>query len=804
MESPSRSSARRWYRNPDVYLPLLLVTLGIAFFGDVLFTSKNFYFRDILNFHYPLRKVMIDAYVRGEWPLWNPFVYLGQPMLANPNYLAFYPSNLFHLIFPFNYAFKLHFVIHPVLGGLGAYFLLRRLGIAPLAAFGGASVYQLSGTVLSFLNLYNLIPAVGLMPWIGWAFLRSLGGRATYVLLFGVIIGIQGFAPEPLLILCEMCMLTGLAALHIWEAPRPAEALKQVLKNSTPGILFGLGLAAVQILPTLELMPRSVRGSGFEQEKALIWSMHPFDLLNTIVPNLFGDPYTIGRTTYWGEAYHRGREGYLVSYFLGMSAVLLSLLSLGSERRRTRLVFFCLVGLGVFLALGQYNPLFALLHEKIPMLQLGRYTAKFFLLATLGIAVLASLGIETLMGAGGATAYRRRTILLAAAGALTVAGVSFALWIYLKQNPQISLHWVGARLHPALARSKDFGAILPSLLFSIRWTGQFALLTILVILPFAWWKRPSLAGWIAGLLVIAELAPANLRLCPLISDADVDFVPEVNRYLGARGGPPCRVIQLDSEADPPVRLMKAPNRSWAWLTLFFRRAGQPMDGIISGIQYSLFLSVDRLNTADTNALFVAFSRLLRSSPAALLQRTNTCTVLTVGDIVDPRVRLSATFDTQTDRRLSVYDLQGALPRAYFVSGVRRVGSHEDALRLFTSPDFPAGEAVILEEEGAAEEAVASGVVRVTGYQNSSVSCEVSADSGGYVVLLDSYYPGWSGFVDGREVAVRRANYAFRAVKVPAGRHRVDFRYQPASFWAGLVISCLTLGLALVLTFCNRR
>jgi len=71
-----------------------------AVLADVLFTSKNFYFRDILNFHYPLRKVLIDSYARGEWPLWNPYVYLGQPMLANPNYMAFYPSNLFHLFLP--------------------------------------------------------------------------------------------------------------------------------------------------------------------------------------------------------------------------------------------------------------------------------------------------------------------------------------------------------------------------------------------------------------------------------------------------------------------------------------------------------------------------------------------------------------------------------------------------------------------------------------------------------------------------------------------------------------------------------
>jgi hypothetical protein len=59
MDTPMLEPDRRWYRNPDLIASSLLVVLGVLFFADVLFTSKNFYFRDILNFHYPLRKVLI-------------------------------------------------------------------------------------------------------------------------------------------------------------------------------------------------------------------------------------------------------------------------------------------------------------------------------------------------------------------------------------------------------------------------------------------------------------------------------------------------------------------------------------------------------------------------------------------------------------------------------------------------------------------------------------------------------------------------------------------------------------------------
>src|SRR5438552_6236999 len=222
---PNCERNRPWNHNPDLWCPLLLLLSWTLFFSDPLFSSKNFYFRDILNFHYPLRKVLIDSYARGEFPLWNPYIFLGQPLLANPNYLAFYPTNLFHLFLPFDYAFKLHFIVHPILGGLGLYFLQRRLGITALAAFGGSLVYQFSGPVLSFLNLYNIVPAVGLIPWLGLVFVGVLAWVSWQrILIFGAILALQIITFEPLMFQCNLWLLAGLGLLFLCESKQPLEA----------------------------------------------------------------------------------------------------------------------------------------------------------------------------------------------------------------------------------------------------------------------------------------------------------------------------------------------------------------------------------------------------------------------------------------------------------------------------------------------------------------------------------------------------------------------------------------------------
>ena len=74
--------------------------------------------------------------------------------------------------------------------------------------------------------------------------------------------------------------------------------------------------------------------------------------------------------------------------------------------------------------------------------------------------------------------------------------------------------------------------------------------------------------------------------------------------------------------------------------------------------------------------------------------------------------------------------------------------------------------------------------------------QVEAPVDGYLVLTDTWYPGWRAFVDGEETPVLRADLAFRSVLVPAGQHRITFDYRPTSFRAGLVMSVLALALSL--------
>jgi uncharacterized membrane protein YfhO len=76
--------------------------------------------------------------------------------------------------------------------------------------------------------------------------------------------------------------------------------------------------------------------------------------------------------------------------------------------------------------------------------------------------------------------------------------------------------------------------------------------------------------------------------------------------------------------------------------------------------------------------------------------------------------------------------------------------------------------------------------------------DASLNDAGILVLADSYYPGWKAYVDGKEEKILRANLFFRAVSLSAGRHTVEFRYEPRSFAIGLAISVGTV-IVLIIT-----
>ncbi|MFN8007197.1 MAG: hypothetical protein U0V70_09285 [Terriglobia bacterium] len=271
-----------------------IVLLNLLFFGDALFTDKTFFFRDVSFFHYPLKRLVTEAYARGEWPLWNPYIQLGQPLLANPNSMALYPTQLLFQLLPFETAFELHFVLHCMLAGIATFLLGRKLGVSPFSAFLSAVIYNFSGVTLSFVNLFNILPVVAYLPLLTLLCL-SLLEEITWARfsLSSLIFGFFFLLLEPLSSFAIALFMGGfLGAYVLFTAKVGPQKIRAIGAIGLAG-LSGLLLASIQILPTLELIQHSGRRGGLDYEMVSGWSMHPIMLLQLGMPRIFGDYFRL-------------------------------------------------------------------------------------------------------------------------------------------------------------------------------------------------------------------------------------------------------------------------------------------------------------------------------------------------------------------------------------------------------------------------------------------------------------------------------------------------------------------------------
>ena len=130
-----------------------------------------------------------------------------------------------------------------------------------------------------------------------------------------------------------------------------------------------------------------------------------------------------------------------------------------------------------------------------------------------------------------------------------------------------------------------------------------------------------------------------------------------------------------------------------------------------------------------------------------------------------------------------------------VGGSRTIGDADLLLRELDSPSFNPRAEVLLSESPSSRISTPGETGQATFLRDDPecVEIRVNSERPGFLVLSDSYYPGWQATIAGERRTIYRANYMFRAVRIDAGESVVTFSYKPSSFRWGMVVSLLCLG-----------
>jgi hypothetical protein len=140
----------------------------------------------------------------------------------------------------------------------------------------------------------------------------------------------------------------------------------------------------------------------------------------------------------------------------------------------------------------------------------------------------------------------------------------------------------------------------------------------------------------------------------------------------------------------------------------------------------------------------------------------------------------------------VFQVPDPLGRTYAVGGAR-IADTAAALRLIDDPAFdPRREVILADGTPVPPPPDFAGTSRIVQWKPDHVTIEADLTGAAFVVLVDSFDPSWHATLDGAPADILRANVAFRAVRAPAGHHRIEMTCRPPSLVLGVIISALTL------------
>ncbi len=774
--SSSRLRALGW--------PALLVLGVVVFYAPVVLLGRSFFLKDTQLVTYPLSMALRDRLLSGDLPEWLPGLDLGLPFLANPSHRALYPLSMV-LLLPAPYSVGLFLVCHVALGAAGMFWLSRALRLSASAAGLAALSFALGGYMVSLTWGADYMLGLAWAPLVTRMALRVLeGGNAAQAALTALVWSCQILCGEP-----QSVLLTGwlVVALALgWPAARTTKLRRMAVLGAS--VALAVCLALPQILPALELLPRSRRAHGIGIVEAQHWSLHPLRLLELAAPWLFGNPLRADEFLGFfmndeGSALHR--DPWMVTPYLGSLALLLSILGMVAARQRHRWwarSLTLLTAFALLLALGRHTPVFAAYYAVVPGAGLFRYPAKFFGLCALTVPLLAAAG-------GDAWLFERRRheqlLRLVAALAATLA-----LGVAMAGPAAVEL----AHLSPAVV------------LANARTTWQSACFEELaglaaVALGLVWctrrapaWRGPALLSAAAFQLSVANFAAYETAPSSIYSER-----PQLAERLLSRTPPgevPRVMVDLARLSVPGLDAAPGEERAKAFSASLMKNLG-----ILFGVSYA---------RAYVSSGEGAKHRLWQQSVAWRRQLLDVFGIrfLILGSPVPAAaaIQLKPLTDSGAVGAV-VYENPKALPFAYAVGQLVPAPTQIRAMEYLKDERFARG--LLAVGEGTELEVPRrlhperTGSCRLLAPPVDTLRFTCRLRRPGFVVVNESHHPNWQARVDGHPTPIVRANALVMAVRVSAGTHRVDLRYAEPSLGIAFAASALALFVCVLLVLRER-
>ena len=754
----------------------------------------------------------------GKAPLWTNNMFSGMPGFQiatnNNNYLAYYANEAFSLFIPKPFRFF-------ILACLGFYLLGLVLGGSPWIAMTGALAYAYStyDPVIVSVGHDTKMLSIAYMPaaLAGLVLIfrgRYLQGAALTALFTSILIVQNHFQIAYYFSIMIVFMTVG--HIILWIREKQVKHMVVALAVALGAGLTGILTNAMMLMTTYDYSKATIRGgqaplnlndtlkskkntAGLDTGYAFLYGSYgQAELMTLMIPDVYGgSPRPLGEDSklievmqekglpgqfasqvyssfpaYWGD-----QPGHAGPVYLGAMICFLFIFAMFYVKSSHKWWLFAVSVLAILMSTGKNMATFnTFLFEHLPMYNKFRAPAMILVIPQLSFCFLAVLALKQVFS--GEVNREELFKKLKQAGMVTAGVFAVAVLLYLsfdylnsrdryiqQQLSQILTNDPGAAREIVEAAAADRKALFGAdLLRSLFFAGAGFLLLFL----YARNKVKAQHAVIAFLVLTAfDIIPAGKRYLP-----NENFLePEEND-----------AVFTPSAADLAILEDKSPH---------YRVFNLTQDVFNDAITSYHHQSVGGYHAAKLSLYQDLIENQLAKQPANLqvLNMLNTKYVIVPDSSGQPVAQLNP----------------GALGPAWAVRSVRFVPDARSEMIALNSFDA-SSEAIVQESfKGSVSNLpVYDSTARVQLVQNDNdiVNYTVEARTPQFVVFSEVYYDrGWKAYIDGQEAPIVKTNYVLRGLSVPAGKHAVEFRFEPASYVMGrqlTTVSQVVLGLLLVL------
>ncbi|MEW6684883.1 MAG: YfhO family protein [Candidatus Edwardsbacteria bacterium] len=781
---------------------LLLLVLSLLLFLPYLTGAKMLFGTDWLSGGYSGRRLTAELTKEfHQLPMWNPYVYSGQPTVAGFAADFFYPTALFRLFIPTHIVWTYTFIIHLFLAGLGTYLFLKELKLGLLPSFFGAIAYMFTGFLVShtYAGHDGKLICECLFPLMLFFLHKGLTkGKFRYFIFAGAMLGLSLHSGH-----LQSAYYSGLVSFvyflfYLWQKRKEKKTFKLILSYGLM-IVIMVGIVAIYYFPIYANLKYGARGEAKGYTYAVSWSMPLVEIFDLITPDFVGV-----LDNYWGPNYFK-----LHLRYLGILPLILAIIAIFYKWKESKVKFVSFLGLfALLMALGGSTPFYRIPYYLLPGVKMFRSPDLIFFVFAFCLSVLAAFGLEFLIGGFSPKTSEKEKKKLNSWLIFFTIGFFCLLLIFIVAKDGIiniltnhyeplfrSLYGEGG----AGEKMQNLLNNYPTFLNGFAKASLLVLINVILLLLLLSKKlNLRLFTVITIPLLLFDLWSFDLKFIKPHPRPDIAFVPdEVANFLEKDKVGALNLTPVLYRVFP----MHYQNYELA-LRYRMQSAGGHLANPLQ--RYQDFIGAEKSvmfqapNLMSKNFLNLLNVKYIISLP--LPEDTTRYDERSRGIIRNLKAFFKDFPLAFQGREFAIYENENYLPRAFIVPNYEVIPETKRLIMRLKEPDFDPHKSVLLEEEPAVKlSGEATGLAEVEKFSPNEILIKANLSASGFLVLSENFHPDWKAYLDQKRVKIYPAYHTLRAIYLEGGTHKVRFVYDSIYYRIGKAVTIITL-LILVAAF----